>query len=233
MTHRTEYAGVRILEVMHEAVRYNAAIFDLIKKSIPPGAQTILEFGAGDGAFIRKFASEGVPVDGVEKDASLRASLSSRHSRPVREDIRQVETGSCDFIYTVNVLEHIPDLDAELAELRRVLRPNGVVFVFVPAFETLWTSLDDEVGHVRRFTRRSLGGALRRAGFTIGRIEHFDSLGFPAALAVRFLEAFGMFRYRPGTVSFYDSRIFPISRGLDGVFRHVLGKNLIAVVRKP
>jgi SAM-dependent methyltransferase len=232
MTEQTQYQGLRILEAMHEAVRYNAAIFDLIKRASPPGAQTILEFGAGDGAFMLRFATEGVSVDAVEKDSGLRASLRERHARPIHDDVRMVKSESCDFIYTVNVLEHIPDLDAELSELRRVLRPNGTVFVFVPAFETLWTSLDDEVGHVRRFTRRTLGMAFRHAGFTITRIEYFDCLGFPAALAVRVLEGLGMFRYRPETVGFYDRRIFPVSRCLDMAFRHLLGKNLIALARK-
>ena len=232
MIQQTQYAGLRILEIMHEAVHYNAAIFDVIKGARPPEAPKILEFGAGDGAFIRRFANEGVSIDGVEKDAALRDSLCKNYSRPFRKDIREVESESVDFVYTVNVLEHIADLDAELVELRRVLRRDGLILVFVPAFELLWTSLDDEVGHVRRFTRRSLGEALNRAGFAIARMEYFDCIGFPAALAVRVLEALGMFRYQPKTVSFYDGHIFPISRALDGMFRYVLGKNLVAIARR-
>jgi SAM-dependent methyltransferase len=233
MTNQTQYAGARILEVMHEAERYNAAIFDLIKRASPAGPSKVLEFGAGDGAFIRRFANDGVCVDGVEKDKGLRDSLWKSHARPFREDIREVESESCDFIYTVNVLEHISDLNAELLELHRVLRRDGAIFVFVPAFEMLWTSLDNEVGHVRRFTRRTLGQALHRAGFTITRMEYFDCIGFPAALVVRVLESLGMFRYQSGTVSFYDRRIFPISRFLDRSLRHALGKNLVVIARRP
>ena len=65
-----------------------------------------------------------------------------------------------------------------LAELNRVLRPGGILFVFVPALDILWTSLDTEVGHVRRFTRPMLASALARAGFEVVSLRYFDFLGF-------------------------------------------------------
>ena len=233
MTQQAQYSGARILEAMHEAVRYTEAIYEIIKRTKPPHGQAILEFGAGDGAFIGKFADEGIYVHAVEKDAKLRAELQNRNVRFVREDIRLVESESFDFVYTVNVLEHIEDLEAELREIHRVLRRDGTIFVFVPAFEMLWTSLDDEVGHVRRFTKLSLCDALQKAGFTVARVEYFDCLGFPAALLVRLLETLGMFRYQPESVRFYDRYIFPISRSLDRILHQVFGKNLVAVARKP
>lgn len=49
----------------------------------------------------------------------------------------------------------------------RVLKPNKKLFVFVPAQEILWTSLDEEVDHARRFDRHSLQVVLERAGFNI------------------------------------------------------------------
>ena len=82
-----------------------------------------------------------------------------------------------------------------------------------------------------RFTRNRLSASLRKAGFDVRRIEYFDSLGFPAALTVRLLEKLNMFRYEPGSVKFYDRNIFPISRTLDGAFRNLLGKNLVAVAQ--
>ncbi len=232
MIQEPQYTGMRILEAMHEAVRYNATVFDLIKQTKPSTAKHILEFGAGDGAFIGKFHDEGVSVEGVEKDPKLRILLQENLPCRIYPDIRAVEDESLDFIYTVNVLEHIENLDLEIRELRRVLRPDGTIFVFVPAFEMLWTSLDDEVGHVTRFTRNTLATALRRGGFNISKLEYFDCLGFPAALSVRLMETIGMFRYQPSAVRFYDRRIFPSSRYLDRFFQHVLGKNLVAVARK-
>lgn len=228
----SQYTGVRILEAMHQAVRYNATVFDLIKQAKPSTAKHILEFGTGDGAFIGKFRDEGVLVEGVEKDTNLRNLLQHNLSCRIYDDIRAVADESLDFIYTVNVLEHIESLDPEIRELRRALRSGGTMFVFVPAFEMLWTSLDDEVGHVTRFTQNTLAAALRRGGFEISKLEYFDCLGFPAALGVRLMETVGMFRYQPDAVRFYDQRIFPSSRYLDRFFQKLLGKNLLAVAQK-
>jgi SAM-dependent methyltransferase len=223
---------MRILEAMHEAVRYNASLFDLIKKTKPAGSKQVLEFGAGDGVFIRKFRDEGIAVEVVERDTKLRGLLEGRFVCRTYPDTGDVDTDSVDFIYSVNVLEHIENLDRELLELRRVLRRDGSLFVFVPAFEMLWTSLDDEVGHVTRFTRSSIASALSRNGFDITQMKYFDCLGFPAALGVRLMEKLNMFQYQPGSVRFYDRRIFPSSRYLDRFFQHTLGKNIFAVARK-
>jgi SAM-dependent methyltransferase len=225
-----DYTGRRILEAMHEAVRYTRAVSGLIEKAWPADAIQVLEFGAGDGAFVKQFRAAGANVDCVEIDRTLRVGLQTLGGR-VYGDIREAASESYDFIYSVNVLEHIPDLVREVAELKRVLRPGGVLFVFVPAFRLLWTSLDTEVGHVTRFTRGSLATALKEGGFQVSSMAYFDSLGFPAAIAVGFLEKLNLFSYGGGTVGFYDSYIFPVSRALDIGLQHVLGKNLVAVAR--
>ena len=147
-------------------------------------------------------------------------------------DIRHVPNESFDFAYTVNVLEHILELDEACAHLARVLKPNRKLFVFVPAHKVLWTSLDDEVQHVRRFDRRSLRLALERAGFRIEHLKYFDFLGFPAALGVRMLEQLNLFKYGSASVGFYDRHLFPVSRQLDRLFKGTIGKNLIAIASR-
>ena len=191
------YAGKRILEVMRSGVRYGEAIFEELRGAVPGDASTILDFGAGAGFFLEKFHAKGVSVDAVEPDADLQFML-----RPlagtVWSDIRDVPKESFDFAYTVNVLEHITELDEACTHLSRVLKPHRRLFVFVPAHEILWTSLDDEVQHVCRFDRQSLRLALERAGFHIEHMKYFDSLGFPAKLGVRILEQFNLFKYEIG-----------------------------------
>ena len=232
MSDTVEYSGLRILESMHEAVNYNQTVFDMVRQARPAACKRTLEFGAGDGAFARKFAQEGEPVDCMEIDPGLREVLRQSATR-VYADMAAVEAEQYDFLYSINVIEHIADRDEALAHLYRVVRPGGTIFIFVPAFEMLWTSLDTEAGHVTRFTRSRLAAAFNKVGFQIDRIEYFDSLGFPAALGVRLMEVVGLFRYNPTSVRFYDCVLFPISRTLDKVFRRLLGKNLILVARKP
>jgi hypothetical protein len=51
------------------------------------------------------------------------------------------------------------------------------VVLLVPAFQALFGSLDRELGHARRYTRRSLEVSLRRAGFVVERSFYFNVLG--------------------------------------------------------
>ncbi len=230
-TSKQGYAGNRILEAMRSGVRYGEAIFTELRGAIPEDACTILDFGAGAGFFLEKLRAIGQAVDAVEQDDDFQAMLRPL-ARMVWSDIRHVPNETFDFAYTVNVLEHILELDEACAHLARVLKPNGKLFVFVPAHKVLWTSLDDEVQHVRRFDRRSLRLVLERAEFRIEHIKYFDSLGFPAALGVRILELFNLFKYASGSVGFYDRYLFPVSQQLDRLFKGTIGKNLIAIASR-
>jgi SAM-dependent methyltransferase len=225
------YAGHRVLEAMRSAPRYADEVYAQVRSACHQFAGPILDFGAGDGMFAEKFLRDGIAVDCVEPDPAAQAKLREL-GLAVVADIGAITSDRYCVAYSINVLEHLHQLDRYLAELHRVLRPGGTLFVFVPALDILWTSLDDEVQHVQRFTRQTLGGALKQAGFELASLRYFDSLGFIAALAVRLLEKFGLFKYSPKSVGFYDKMIFPLSQLGDQFLFHVVGKNLIAVSRK-
>lgn len=231
MTSKQGYTSNRILQAMRSGMRYGEAIFTELRGAIPDDACTILDFGAGTGFFLEKFRAIGAAVDAVEQDEDFQGVL-----RPLAgklwSDIRHVPNESFDFAYTVNVLEHILEVDEACAHLARVLKPNRKLFIFVPAHKILWTSLDDEVQHVRRFDRRSLQLLLERAGFRVEHMKYFDSLGFPAALGVRILELVNLFRYGSGSVGFYDHYLFPVSQQLDRLLKGTIGKNLIAIATR-
>jgi SAM-dependent methyltransferase len=231
LTSEDSYQGRRILQAMHQGERYAAEIYRQIRRIPLEADALVLDFGAGDGLFCDKFARDRMPIECVEPDISLRELLKERATQ-VYVDIGDVRSDSYDLVYAINVLEHIEDLNKSLAGIRTALKPGGRFFVFVPAFALLWTSLDDECGHIQRFTRSSLRKALTDAGFEIEQQRYFDSLGFPAALAVRALETVGLFRYSPDTVGFYDRAIFPLSKRLDRVTSGLLGKNVLAVARR-
>jgi len=226
---RESYSGQRILEAMHKAVKYSDAVHAIIERAIPKDSNGVLEFGAGDGAYLKRFEGKGLTVDCVEPDDELRAGLVG--NRRVYQTIQEVPDASYDFIYAVNVLEHIWDLTTAIKSLRRVLRPCGTLFVLVPAFNALWTSLDDEVGHVQRFTKATLRAALSEGGFSQQRLHYFDSMGFPASLGVKALQRFGLFRFGGNSIGFYDRYMFPFSKALDKYLAPVVGKNVIAVAQ--
>jgi hypothetical protein len=103
--------------------------------------------------------------------------------------------------------------------------------IYVPAFNFLWSSLDDQVKHYRRYTKRSLRQLVEQAGFSIEELRYADALGFLAALG------FGTLRHSaatitPRSVTFYDRWLFRPSRLLDRLFHPFFGKNVYVIARK-
>ena len=96
--------------------------------------------------------------------------------------------GAFDRIITAEVLEHIGDDGAALAELARVLRPGGVLAVTVPSWlpEKLCWLLSEEYhapavpdGHVRIYTLRRLRARLRATGLSPRRRHRAHALHSP------------------------------------------------------
>jgi SAM-dependent methyltransferase len=96
--------------------------------------------------------------------------------------------GSFDRVIASEVLEHIPDDRAAIAELSRVLRPGGTIAVTVPARlpETVCWRLSDDYhapkavgGHVRIYHRGELRGKLAAAGLEPGSSHHAHALHSP------------------------------------------------------
>lgn len=93
-----------------------------------------------------------------------------------------------DRIVCSEVLEHIPDDEKALAELRRVLRPGGILAATVPANlpERVCWKLSEEYhapfvpgGHIRIFTESELRGKMRAAGLRPGAAHRSHALHSP------------------------------------------------------
>ena len=83
---------------------------------------------------------------------------------------------SFDLACAFDVLEHLDDDAVGLAEMRRVLRPSGLVLVTVPAYRFLWSVHDEALGHRRRYVASELHSLLNRGGFSIIRRSYAISI---------------------------------------------------------
>lgn len=223
------YTGVDNLEVMQEAVNYNRYLLETVRKHAPARAR-VLDFGAGSGQFAAPLSAQGLNVTALEPDQVLQQRLRAQGLR-VAGSTEELANGSFDYIYTLNVLEHIEDDAAALRSLHAKLAANGKLLIYVPAFPVLYTSMDAKVGHVRRYTRGSLIPRVRAAGFRIEHVAYADSVGFFATLL------FKLVGNKNGSVSvgalkLYDRAVFPLSRALDRVARRWFGKNLLLICSK-
>lgn len=182
------------------------------------------------GTFARRLQREGYDVVCIEPDDSQRQQLIDEGFEALAT-IDALPDNAASFVFSLNVFEHIREDASTVVQLWEKLRPGGGVLIYVPAFDCLWSSLDDQVKHCRRYTKRSLRELVERAGFSVEEIRYVDALGFLAALG------FGVLRpsaatITAGSVRFYDRWLFRPSRFLDKLFHPFFGKNVYAIARK-
>ena len=111
----------------------------------------VLEIGTGTGAMLEALQDRGCRMQGVEVNAELMAEarrfFGDLPITAVNSAVLPFPDQSFDVVVSFDVLEHIPDTDAHLAEVRRVLRPGGWYLLQTPnkwantVFETIrWRS---------------------------------------------------------------------------------------------
>jgi SAM-dependent methyltransferase len=86
---------------------------------------------------------------------------------------------SFDVIMALDLIEHLEDDVQALQECARLLRSNGSVIIFVPAFNFLW-GLQDEVSlHHRRYSAGELEQKLETVGLRIDKLTYTNTFLFP------------------------------------------------------
>jgi SAM-dependent methyltransferase len=96
-----------------------------------------------------------------------------------------LEDESVDAVLSANLLEHVPDDQQALAELRRVLRPGSRAVIVVPAGPASYDYYDRFLGHERRYARGELAGKARDAGLEVLEDIHLGSVLYPAFRLVK------------------------------------------------
>jgi anaerobic magnesium-protoporphyrin IX monomethyl ester cyclase len=224
------YTGADNLEAMTSARNYNAFLLDEVLRN-SGGAAAAVDFGAGTGTFARALRERGLRVTCVEPDVQLRRRLADDEFE-CHAGMEELPVAAADYIFSLNVLEHIEDDASSLRALFRRLRPGGRLYLYLPAFPILYSTMDRKVGHYRRYRRRRLTAQLEAAGFRVDRARYADSLGFFATL---FYRCVGSRRgdLNAAGLRFYDRFMFPVSRLLDRVLGRFLGKNVAVVAVRP
>ncbi len=119
-----------------------------------------------------------------------------------------------DLVSALDVVEHVDDDDAALAELTRVVVPGGVVLLSIPLHAAQWTRFDELVGHRRRYDPAALFAKLEQRGL---RVEQSARFGMQPRSS-RALD-FGMdqlLRHRTRAMWWYNKVIMPIGLHLQG-----------------
>ena len=137
-----------------------------------PAGRDVVDIGCGQGGLVRELAALGSRVVGIEiseqqlETARERDGDSGAEYRVGTAQALPLADGSVDVAVFMRTLHHVPgeQLGAALREARRVLRPDGIVYVAEPLAEgdyfTLTSLVEDEL-EVRRAAQAALADAGR------------------------------------------------------------------------
>jgi 2-polyprenyl-3-methyl-5-hydroxy-6-metoxy-1,4-benzoquinol methylase len=155
---------------------------DLIN-SLQPNKGRILDIGAGTGDFLSVAKQNGWQTIGVEpsdkaKEIALKKGVS------FVEQTSELENHSFDVITMWHVLEHVPNLDTQIKELKRLLKPDGTLIIAVPNFKSFdakyygkfWAAYDVPI-HFWHFSKTAIKLLFEKEGMKLKKVlpMMFDS----------------------------------------------------------
>jgi 2-polyprenyl-3-methyl-5-hydroxy-6-metoxy-1,4-benzoquinol methylase len=221
-----------ILEDLQSAGNYRRWLCSL---GMPYFGDDVLEIGSGMGYYASDWADMGVPkLTASEADPARLSDLHKRFDGDPRVDVRELtvpidETGSYSAVVAYNVLEHIPEQVDALKAFAGLVRPGGRIVLVVPAFQFAMSRFDLEIGHQRRYTKRSMTEALTAAGLEIERCHYINMWGLLAWYgAVKLL---GRRPQESPMLTAYDKLYVPVERRIESKLRVPFGQSVFAVAR--
>jgi len=239
----SEYAQI---EDTHWWFRGRRAIFSRLLDPIANGRRLrILDIGFGTGAMLT-FLSRYGAVIGMDLEAEAIRFARTRCDRPMMlGDISRVplRSASLDLVTAFDIVEHVDDDAAALAELARLCRPGGYLLLTVPAFQFLWGNQDVISHHRRRYTLPGLRALVEAAGFRVVRLSYFNALLFPIVAAVRVARRLrnapppaeiksDFTMTKPGRVNDMLTRVFAAEGALLARWRLPVGVSLVCLAER-
>ena len=95
----------------------------------------LLDIGAGTGDFLVVAKNDGWQITGIEPGEKPK-SIAINKGVSFANDLSELENNSFDVITMWHVLEHVPDLEFQIKELKRLIKPNGTIIIAVPNFNS-------------------------------------------------------------------------------------------------
>jgi SAM-dependent methyltransferase len=167
--------------------RYDDELWGLVPEAPgPPPAQLVefvrglgrveraLDVGCGDGRLTAELDAAQLTAADVSAVALQRARRRLAHARLVElepDAPLPLPDAAFDLVLCAETIEHVRDVQLLLSEIRRVLRPRGMIALTTPAHLPLGRRPDPLSPHLRQFTRRSLARLLEEMGFEVASLR--------------------------------------------------------------
>jgi glycosyltransferase involved in cell wall biosynthesis len=184
--YRADPYGSQILARLSRAPRFNAWMADIIRGFC---GDTVLEIGSGVGNLTKRLTPRAKYVSSDINPLYLDTLSNLREGRPYLEakycDVTDlssfVQLGQkYDTVICLNVIEHVGDDRAALRNIASVLRDGGRAVILVPQGPWNYGTLDEVLGHERRYTRETLTELATDCGLEVEEMIEFNRIGTAA-----------------------------------------------------
>ncbi len=146
----------------------------------------LLDLGAGTGAFAAVMQESGWTVSALEPDEQARKKAASLYALRLEDSSKlfEIEEDKFDAITLWHVIEHVHSLHQYLDQLRKILKPGGIIFIAVPnytsydadLYQEFWAAYDTP-RHLYHFSPAAMQNLLQSKGLQLKAIKPmwFDS----------------------------------------------------------
>ena len=171
----------------------------------------LLDIGSGTGHFLKAANDKGFTGSGIEPDEDARSYAHKEHHvrSCAQEELYNVETQSMDVITMWHVLEHVYHLDKDIAEINRILKSSGKLFIAAPNmgsydakyYGKFWAAYDVP-RHLYHFQQTDISKLFMRKGFKLDKVipMRFDSY-YVSMLSEKYKKRFSLFGFVIGLIS--------------------------------
>ena len=232
-----DVTGLRTLELFSHAKAFNRWMFGVIR---PYCSGSVLEIGSGIGNISTLLLEQLDDLTLSDLRPEYCRILEDRfQGNPgvkgvVRLDLATEDLEHCcpdllgrfDTVIALNVVEHIADHGRAVQNARALLKPGGRLIVLVPAYQWLYNPLDRQLGHFRRYTRKTLAALVEGEGLRVLHQEYFNAAAIPGWWVTG--TVFRIDRIKATPLRLYEKMV-PVMQLVDRVVGKRLGLSVITV----
>jgi len=212
--------------IKRKAIRDKVSLIN----SYQPVKGRILDIGAGTGDFLLECKNQNWEILGIEPNDKAKGIAVGKGIK-FGDTIEKLESNSFDVITMWHVLEHVPDVEHQVAELKRLLKPSGTIIIAVPNFKSydanhykeFWAAYDVP-RHLWHFSKTAIEKLFDKQNMNLEDIKPmwFDS--FYVSLLSE--------KYKTGKMNFISGFFIGLISNVSGFFKKEFSSHIYVLKNK-
>lgn len=212
--------------IKRKAIRDKVSLIN----SYQPLKGKILDIGAGTGDFLLECKNQNWDILGIEPNDKAKGIAVGKGIK-FGDTIEKLESNSFDVITMWHVLEHVPDVEHQVAELKRLLKPSGTIIIAVPNFKSydakyykeFWAAYDVP-RHLWHFSKTAIEKLFDKQNMNLEDIKPmwFDS--FYVSLLSE--------KYKSGKMNFISGFFIGFISNVSGFFKNEFSSHIYVLKNK-